>query len=87
MKFNRYRIGGALFEDGDGAGGRSPHPGLLFICEVPGRRGLQWRVADTCIGTYGPISQCFHTDRVPARPDPRVIPWCDCCWQRDGASV
>ena len=63
----------------------APIHGLLFVCQVPGRRGLGWRVADTCIGTYGArVSGCFHTDRVPARPDPRVIPWCDCCWQPVG---
>jgi hypothetical protein len=54
---------------------------VLYVCEAgPVRR---WRVVDCCIGTYGPISQCFSTNRVPARPDPRVIPWCDCCWQRE----
>ena len=58
-----------------------PIHGLLFVCAPPRGRG-QWRVIDHCIGIYGPkASQCFHTDRVPAKPDLRVIPWCDCCWQ------
>ena len=56
-----------------------PIHGLLFVCE-PGRVRRRFRVLDTHIGTYGPASQCFHTDRVPAKPDRRVIPWCDCCW-------
>ena len=61
-----------------------PIRGLLFVC-APGRV-RRFRVTDTHFGTYGPISQCFSTNRVPAKPDPRVVPWCDCCWQPQGGA-
>lgn len=51
-----------------------------------GKHG-RFRVVDTCIGTYDPkVSRCFRTDRLPKNPDPRVIPWCDCCWQQEAAA-
>ena len=56
-----------------------PISGLLYVCEP--KRFPHFRVVDHCIGVYGArVSGCFHTDRVPAKPDRRVIPWCDCCW-------